>query len=123
MRILLLSILLISLLNSHSSFSQNTYHPKLSKRDNQKFLSAKSAHKKKQLDEALKQYCKLLNKYAGHPELEIWTGLAYKDKGETDEALQHLTAATNNIRLSSVSQILRFFFAVSFCKKAGSVIG
>ena len=66
----------------------------LSKKDFEKFNSAKSAHRQKNYNDALKTYCKLLDKYEGNYELELWVGLAYKDKGQPLFALPYLINAT-----------------------------
>ena len=90
-------ILFLLIFTSHYSlFSQKNNVKELSKKDQAKFKAAQSDHKKKEVDKALKIYCKLLDKYAGLPELELWTGLAYKDKGKYQEALVHLKTATEN---------------------------
>ncbi|MEE9373365.1 MAG: OmpA family protein [Saprospiraceae bacterium] len=92
---------------------QNVNGPGMSTKDYKKFKSAQSDHKRKKLDNALKVYCKLLNKYSGNFELELWTGLAYRDKGQNPQALIHLIAATkeesskNALLYSTIGEIYK----------------
>ena len=105
-----------------SSYGQVTEYLPLKKKDLDKFISAQKDHKNKHVDKALKVYCKLLDKYEGHPELELWTGLAYKDKNRTEEALSHLIKATqegNNKNALLYSTIGEIFKNEKKYKKAG----
>jgi len=79
-------------LDARAQMAENPF----SKKDQEKFEKARSAHKGKKVDEALKTYCKLLDKYEGYSDLELWTGLAYKDKGLNNQALVHLLKAEKN---------------------------
>ena len=97
MRILLLLICAYFFASDSYVYAQQPRSQRqLNKKDLGKFKSAKSAHRQKKYDQALKTYCKLLDKYEGNPEIELWVGLAYKDKGQNQEALPHLIKATDS---------------------------
>tara|TARA_Y100000385_G_C13109516_1_gene651568 strand:- start:1857 stop:3779 length:1923 start_codon:yes stop_codon:yes gene_type:complete len=95
MYIKLLLVLLLSGIFSDLN-GQSIESSSFNKKDLSKFENAQKEHKNKQVNKALKVYCKLLDKYSGHPDLELWTGLAYKDIGKNKEALRHLKFATDN---------------------------
>ncbi len=97
MRILLLLVCAFFHASDSDVYSQQPRSQRqLSKKDLDKFKTAKTAHRQKKYDQALKTYCKLLDKYEGNPEIELWVGLAYKDKGQNQVALPHLIKATDS---------------------------
>ena len=113
MRIVFFIIFLFPFTSDAILYGQSQFYKPLNNKDREKFISAKTAHKQKKIDQALKLYCKLLDKYSGNPEVELWTGLAYKDKGNNLEALPHLIKATeqgksdNALLYSTIGEIYK----------------